>query len=183
MRRQRAVAPSPLLFLLFSSSCFSLPASRRGPASSRVSPFASSPSNHSEESCDDKALVDNRMVRRKLQVEDRSRHAFVELFSPSLEKRWHSGEEAAERIGKTKKQERNRGGRKLWKQVLVRVRRCKLQVYRGKTSRRRRWSVVRAGRAGPTPILIKRSHKRLTNWLYVRRFIGVPEQDVKMFQS
>lgn len=87
---------------------------------------------------------------------------------------------------KTKKQERNgesRGGRKLWKQVLVRVRRCKLQVYRGKTSRRRRWSVVRAGRAGPTPILIKRSHKRLTNWLYVRRFIGVPEQDVKMFQS
>lgn len=40
------------------------------------------------------------MVRRKLQVEDRSRHAFVELFSPSLEKRWHSGEEAAERIGK-----------------------------------------------------------------------------------
>lgn len=60
---------------------------------------------------------------------------------------------------------------------------CKLQVYRGKTRRRRRWSVVRAGRAAPTPILIKRSHKRLTNWLYVRWFIGVPEQDVKMFQS
>lgn len=41
----------------------------------------------------------------------------------------------------------------------------------------------RAGRAAPTPILIKRSHKRLTNWPYVRRFIGVPERDVKMFQS
>lgn len=96
------------------------------------------------------------------------------------------GKKRSNESEKTKKQERNgenRGGRKLWKQVLVRVRRCKLQVYRGKTSRRRRWSVVRAGRAGPTPILIKRSHKRLTNWLYVRRFIGVPEQDVKMFQS
>jgi len=34
----------------------------------------------------------------------------------------------------------------------------------------------RAGRAAPTPILIKRSHKRLTNWPYVRRFIGVPER-------
>lgn len=41
----------------------------------------------------------------------------------------------------------------------------------------------RAGRAAPTPILIKRSHKRLTNWSYVRRFIGVSERDVKMFQS
>lgn len=100
MRRQRAVAPSPLLFLLFSSSCFSLPASRRGPGSSRVTPFALSPSNRGEESYDDKALIGNRMIRRKLQVEDRSRHAFVQLFPPSLEERWHSGEEAAERIGK-----------------------------------------------------------------------------------
>lgn len=82
MRRQRAVAPSTLLFLLFSSSCFSLPASRRGPASSRVSPFASSLSNRGEESYDDKVLVGNRTIRRKLQVEDRSRYAFVELFPP-----------------------------------------------------------------------------------------------------
>lgn len=43
--------------------------------------------------------------------------------------------------------------------------------------------LFRAGRAAPTPILIKRSHKRLTNWPYIRQFIEVPERDVKMFQS
>lgn len=86
--------------------------------------------------------------------------------------------------GKDKGRDKDEGGReKLEAGPWKHVRRCKLQVYRGKAWRRRRWSVVRAGRAGPTPILIKRSHKRLTNWLYVRRFIGVPEQDVKMFQS
>ena len=54
------------------------------------------------------------------------------------------------------------------------------QRYRGAGGGRQPF---RTGRAASTPILIKRSHKRLTNWPYVRRFIGVPERDVKMFQS
>lgn len=61
----------------------------------------------------------------------------------------------------------------------------KLQVYEGKRYRGAGGGrqPFRAGRAAPTPILIKRSHKRLTNWPYVMRFIGVPEWNVKMFQS
>lgn len=57
------------------------------------------------------------MVRRKSQVEDGSRHAFVELFPPSLEKRWHSGEEAAERIGKDEEAVEKRG--EPWREEIV----------------------------------------------------------------